>query len=208
MIPVSVNCCQKALDHFEGHIMVASDWLLEKVIAFSEQCYANSDNIHGLLHARTTAQYAEMLAKKEVVEENLCVIAAWLHDIGRNKWYKEHTPTTNHGVDGAKQAEQFLLSIGVNQVRVNQIGNAISKHCFPVMQETTIDKILWDADKLNLFTTVMEKEYLRYWMNKGLTKDQACKQIRIEQEEYLQTFHTKTAMEIAHAYLAVSGESK
>jgi uncharacterized protein len=207
MIAVIVSGCQKALDHFEGHIMVASDWLLEKVIAFSEQCYANSDNIHGLLHARTTAQYAEMLAKEEAVEENLCAVAAWLHDIGRNKWYKEHTPTTNHGVDGAKQAEQFLLSISVDQARVNQICNAISKHCFPFMQETTIEKILWDADKLNLFTNVMEKEYLRYWMNSGLTMGEARKQIRKEQEQYLKSFHTKTAVEIAHDYLAVSDES-
>lgn len=148
----------------------------------------------------TTAQYAEILAKEEDVDENLCVIAAWLHDIGRNKWYKEHTPTNNHGVDGAKKAGQFLLSIGVDQARVNQICNAISKQCFPFIQETTIDIILWDADKLNLYTNVMEKEYLRHWMNMGLTKEEACKQIHTEQEEYLKTFHTKTAAEIAHAY--------
>ncbi|MHA2495394.1 MAG: hypothetical protein ACXAEI_07890 [Candidatus Hodarchaeales archaeon] len=75
------------------------------------------------------------------------------------------------------------------------------------MQETTIDKILWDADKLNLFTNVMEKEYLRYWMNSGLTMGEARKQIRKEQEQYLKSFHTKTAVEIAHDYLAVSDES-
>ena len=94
------------------------------------------------------------------------------------------------------------------QFQVKQICEAISKHCFPFIQETTIEKILWDADKLNLFTKVMEAEYLKYWMDRGLSEEQAHKQIHREQEQYLKSFHTKTAVETARVYLTVSGESQ
>ncbi|MFQ5978676.1 MAG: HD domain-containing protein [Candidatus Heimdallarchaeota archaeon] len=178
----------------------SNDWLLEKVIAFSEKCFENSDNIHGMLHASTTAKYASNLAQEEGADKQLCVIAAWLHDIGRTKWYPEHSGSKNHGIDGAKKAEKFLLSIGISQVRVKQVCKAISKHCFAFTQENTIEKILWDADKLNLFTKVMEKEYLKYWMKKRLSKEQAHNMIHREQKQYLKSFHTKTAIDIAHAY--------
>jgi uncharacterized protein len=121
-----------------------------------------------------------------------------LHDIERSKtWKKNETKTDNHGIDGAKKARRFLLSLNMKRSDVDEICKAISTHCFPYAQKTIIAKILWDADKLSLFSQEMEKEHVKYWESRGLCEEEAKKQIEKERNFYMNTFNTRAAKDIA-----------
>jgi putative nucleotidyltransferase with HDIG domain len=178
---------------------------IQKSRKFAEECLEGIDSAHGLKHAETTANFAKLISEKENVDKELCVIAALLHDIGRNKdgkWKKE-TVEDNHGVDSAKKARHFLFSLGLSNEEINEICEAISQHCFPNIQTNRISKILWDSDKLNMFSKEMKSEYIKCWKDKGWSDEKIAEQIKKEREFYLQTFHTEIARKIARDNLHI-----
>jgi len=170
---------------------------LDKIICFAEDKLKDFDNIHGIKHMATVAKHAEILAEREKANKKLCIIAAYLHDIGRSKKWVKETIDNNHGIKSAKIAEKFLLSNSLKEFEVKEICQAISSHCFPEIQSTPTSKILWDADKLCHFSREMEKDYFDYWLVKFGDRDKAVKKMQGEREFYIKYFNTKTAKEIA-----------
>jgi len=173
------------------------DSQLEKVIKFAKEKYAESDSVHGISHAKTTAKFAKILAESEGANVRNCIIAAWLHDIARKKEWVTETREENHGTWAAKAAKPFLESIGMDKKDIEEICTAISEHCLPGRQTTLASKILWDADKLNHFDKGREKEYLEY-LTKTLGSPEKARQ---EEEKirasYIEHFQTETAKKIA-----------
>lgn len=175
------------------------DIIIEKIIKFAEEQLKNNDSVQGFKHAKTTAKFAKILAEKENANCQLCLISAWLHDIG-GRSVKE-TIEKNHGVTSAELSRDFLLSLKLSQSEVNIIWGAMSEHCFPNIQKTIISKILWDSDKLNIFSKEMENDYLNNWAIKLGNINKAKEQIKKEKEYYLKHFNTQTAKEIVSKIL-------
>lgn len=170
--------------------------VIKTVISFAEECLRNTDSIHGIKHARMTAEFAGMLADKERAEKELCIIAGWLHDIGRTKEWIKETPESNHGTR-AVDIRDFLISVGMIIEQIDQVCDAIASHCFPGMQKTLVAKILWDADKLRVFSKKEEERLVEHWTRKLGCREEAIKFIKKERQHYSNNFCTKTARKLA-----------
>lgn len=178
---------------------------IQKSKKFAEECLKGIGSAHGIKHAETTANFAKLISEKENANTELCIITALLHDMGGNKggkWKKE-TIADNHGVDGAKKVEHFLFLLGLSKKEVEEICEAISQHCFPNIQTNQISKILWDSDKLNMFSKDMKSEYVKFWKEKDWSDEKVAEQIKKEREFYLKTFHTEIAQKIAEESLYI-----
>jgi len=170
---------------------------VQATIKFAEDNLEDLDPFHNMRHADLTVKFAKIIAEKENANSELCVIAALLHDIGRGEEWKKETIEENHGIDGARKAEPFLSSIKLSKEEIAQVCEAISQHCFPNTQTNQIAKILWDADKLNLFSKEMKQVYVRCWKEKGWSDGKIAELIKTEREFYFKTFHTEIARKIA-----------
>lgn len=172
---------------------------IQKTKKFAKESLKNKDLVHGVEHAKNTSYFANILAKKEKGNFKLCIIAAWLHDIGRldkgKGWVKE-TIKKNHGTVGAKKAKTFLKSLRLKTNEVNEICKAISCHCFPNIQKDLTSKILWDADKLNIFYPKTNIKYIKSCMNKGMSKEKAKKHVEKDKKSYMKTFHFNSTREL------------
>ncbi len=178
---------------------------IQKSRKFAEECLKGTDPAHGIKHAEITANFAKLISKKENANTELCIITALLHDIGmnkENKWKKE-TVEDNHGINSAQKIKHFLLSLGLSDEEVNKICEAISQHCFPDIQTNQISKILWDADKLNMFSKEMKSKYVKYWKDKGWSNEKITEQIKKEREFYFKTFYTEIACKFAKENLHI-----
>jgi len=169
---------------------------VQATMKFAEESLEDSDPFHDMRHAEVTAKFAKIIAEKENANPELCVIAALLHDIGRKEW-KEETVEENHGIDGARKAEPFLSSINLSDEETTLVCEAISQHCFPNIQTNQIARILWDADKLNLFSKEMKPIYARCWKEEGWSEEKIAEQMKKVREFYFKTFHTEIAKKIA-----------
>ncbi len=175
------------------------DNIIKKVIEYAKEELKENDKVHGFKHAETTAKFTGIISKKENANAKLCIISAWLHDIvlkERRGWIKE-TIKNNHGIESAEKTRGFIRSLGLTQPEIDEICDAMSCHCFPNIQTTLTSKILWDSDKLNMFSKEMEKDYLNDWAIKFGNVNKAKEQIKKERGYYLKYFNTITAKEIA-----------
>ena len=173
---------------------------VEKAKEFVRKYLAYLDTGHGFKHAERTAYFARFIAEKEGCDVELCVLAGWLHDLGRKKEWKEETVYDNHGIDGAKKAREFLDSLEISEDEVNMICNAISGHCFEGLQMTRLAKVLWDADKLNMFSKAAKRDYFEFWLDEGLSEEEIEGQMENERASYMRSFYTNTAKSIARNY--------
>ncbi len=175
------------------------DTIIKNIIEYAKKELKDNDKVHGFKHAETTARFAGIISTEERANVKLCLISAWLHDISlkeKRGWIKE-TIENNHGIESAGISKSFLISLGLTQSEVNEICDAMSCHCFPNIQTTLTSKILWDSDKLNMFSKEMENDYLTDWAIKFRDMNEAKEQMKKEREYYLKYFNTTTAKEIA-----------
>ena len=114
---------------------------MEKIIAFARVKSYLQDFDHTMDHIELTAEIARCLAYKEGADIEVCVVAAYLHDIAKNS-SKEHART------GAEEAKEFLKEIGAPESFINEVRYAISQHDNDLPKNTREAEILWDADKL------------------------------------------------------------
>lgn len=173
--------------------------LLKRVEDFAHQHLLNLHPAIGIAHMETTVAFAREIARTEKADLKICSIAAMLHDIGlsMNVDIESETPESNHGITSTTLARPFLSGLPLSKGEVAEICTAVSSHCFPGTQQTIPARILWDADKLNVFSHRMYQIYRDYWEKKGLSKKEACSQIKRAQTYYKETFYTTRAREIA-----------
>lgn len=175
--------------------------LSDKLIKFAYEYLKNLDSLHGVFHARVTVSYAIQLAKEERGNIDLCIIASWLHDIKRSNDPVPESELDNHGIAGALITQDFLeKELKMEKSDSFEICEAISTHCFPLMQKSLTSKILGDADKLNLFSDEYCDKYLTYLTKELGTKIKAIEKITKERKYYFQYFNTNTAKRIAKDY--------
>ncbi len=166
------------------------------------------DPAFGMIHMETTLRLATRVAEVEAANEEWAAIAAIVHDISLAFTFDlEHeTVAVNHGTRSAATAKGFLAQQGLGDPALAEIGTAVATHCFPFIQRTVTAKILWDADKLNLFTHEMREVYEGYWFKQGFSTNEIAQKIKAYQSFYLTTFQTATGRSLAKQVLQ-TGES-
>ena len=150
----------------------------------------SNDRFHDLGHLTSTAVAASRLAQMEGASQDICWAAAMLHDICKNE-------QGDHGERGAKEAEKFLLDIGVDAKAALTISDAIHFHNKEFQGGPIERQILWDADKLQAVTlSAFEKRMLPNWQGKLGERDGLSK----AGEEYrflMERFHTRNGKRLA-----------
>lgn len=113
----------------------------KKITEFTEKCVAGNDGAHQMPHIKMVAKDALMFVKAEGGDPEVCWTAAMLHDIVKSK-------PGDHGTEGSKIAEKFLLELGLDKDFVEKVRDAIYWHNKEFSDGPIERKILWDADKL------------------------------------------------------------
>ncbi|MFA9555814.1 HD domain-containing protein [Evansella sp. AB-rgal1] len=89
----------------------------------------------GLAHAISTAKIAYEYAVNRNVNPDLAAKAAFLHDIGHFRWYKngswdysQYQENDIHAIKGAERAHKLLVRLGEDRVNAKKIALAILLH--------------------------------------------------------------------------------
>jgi uncharacterized protein len=124
--------------------------LIKKLeIIVKEKMSALEGTAHSYQHVDRVVKIATFLAKKEGASVELVQIGTLLHDIG---W----TLGQPHNETGAKLASEILNEIGYPQEESEKIVEIIIRHPldFKGKLETLEEKVVWDADKIDLLGAV------------------------------------------------------
>jgi uncharacterized protein len=164
---------------------------MNKIIKLARERSRDSDFGHAMDHVSLTVELAKYLASKEGADENVCTIAAYLHDIAKNN-------SRNHGIQGAEEAREFLKEIGASNTLIEKVCYAIAQHDNDLPKETIEAQILWDADKLQ---SVGPLGFARIFANRMIyvKKDvyYAIGQAKYWEDFFLERFYTDTGRRIA-----------
>jgi len=161
---------------------------------------------HSYAHVDRVVKIAAILAEKEQADMELVQTGALLHDIGR-------TIGEPHNETGAKLASEILKqSTNYPQERIRKIFKIVLRHpiAFRDRLETLEEKIVWDADKIDLLGVIGIARVFHWLGNKPFeTAVDTCfeelKPIynllntpsaqRIAKERYQQTIASLSALE-------------
>jgi uncharacterized protein len=102
-------------------------------------------------HFTNVVKYAQILAKKRGADEEVVVVAGWLHDIGSiHKDYK------NHHISGAETAGQFLKAKGYPEEKIANVKHCINAHrgSKSIPRETKEAMCIADADAMSHFDSI------------------------------------------------------
>lgn len=137
---------------------------LNKVITYMEKCM--KDMVHDKNHVYRVLYFSLLIYERESLKRNIdvdaVIVGAILHDIGRDKEYKDSRLC--HAKEGSIMAYDFLLENNYNEKFVRHIKDIILSHRFSDKREVkTIEaKIVFDGDKLDLTGTVGVSRALIY----------------------------------------------
>lgn len=101
---------------------------------------------HDLQHALDVARVAYIVSMEKGfnIDTELIYIAALLHDIAKWKQYREKI---DHAIEGAILAEEILRDIGVNELQIEMILDAIRNHRNKSEKKTPLSEVLYAGDK-------------------------------------------------------------
>jgi len=100
-----------------------------------------------IAHAYTVSMLCRLLAKKRKLNEELCAIIGYLHDIGRIKF---NVITKDHATKGSLEARKMLINLGIFTTdEIEIIANAIDKHDEKGNIDNEYDELIKDADALD-----------------------------------------------------------
>jgi len=139
-----------------------SDWVpsLEKELAVEIQKAPHPSEAHARDHIHRVLKRCIRLGERLDADLEILVAAAYLHDLG---WHHldEAKP---HGVLSAQKAEAVLGRIDFPTEKRNAVLHAIRMHdtsTSPEYRTTLESKILYDADKLDMFGVVGVLRFIR-----------------------------------------------
>ncbi len=117
---------------------------LKKIEEFAREKHKNSDYNHDINHIIRAVKLSQYLAEKEGADKDVCLVTAWLHDVGQSITFEKHNET------GAKLASEFLKSIGFDDEFIEKVKHCIICHSSKRVHEAkTIEaKVTYDADML------------------------------------------------------------
>ena len=165
---------------------------LNQIIDFARSKAKTNDFNHNIDHMELTVRVARILAKKEGADAEICMVAAYLHDIGRKKI------KGRHGQEGARQARAFLNTIKLPAEFVNAVCYCISRHDSGSPKRSKEAAVLWDADKLQ---AIGPFGFIRIFAHHLIydTRDiYLAKQLTQKRTNFFyQRFHTRTGKALA-----------
>jgi len=119
----------------------------------AQQLYVLGDAAHDFDHVRRVAQMAVHLAQAEGADEEVVLLAAFLHDVPSEVYSDAHTVTRgSHHLAAAEFARQYLTAYEMEPKRVENVVHCIEAHRFrdqSIQPQTAEAKCLYDADKLD-----------------------------------------------------------
>ncbi len=115
--------------------------LLQKAIEFMQQV---TDPKHSLSHMEAIVNYTkEILEKIPEADPEVCLIAAYWHDVGRIVQEKGHAEIS------AEMLQTEMKNLNYNEELIEKCYLAIYKHSWKENPETLEGKIIRDADKID-----------------------------------------------------------
>ncbi|NJK78259.1 MAG: HD domain-containing protein [Nanoarchaeota archaeon] len=109
----------------------------------------NNDSAHDYAHIMRVFKNAQMICKKEGVDEKLVLSAVLLHDIV--SYPKSDKRSKLSSIKSAEKSKKFLKKFDFTKEEIQIISDAIRDHSFSRNQvpNTIEGKILQDADRLD-----------------------------------------------------------
>lgn len=127
-------------------------------------------------HIEDVVKYSKLLSRQLDADEEICEIAAWLHDIDKIRGGKE-----GHHIKGAEEASEILRKLGYPESKIKKVHDCILTHSSDknYIPETIEAKIVASADILSHFENPLFEVYI--YFQKGLsiseTKEKLLKNI-------------------------------
>ncbi|MGD0494978.1 MAG: HD domain-containing protein [Candidatus Bathyarchaeia archaeon] len=114
-------------------------------ITVKEKMAPLEGTVHSYSHVDRVFRIATFLAKSEKADVKLVQIGAILHDIGR-------TVGEPHNETGARLASEILSGTDYPHEKSDRVVRIVLHHALPFRDklETLEEKIVWDADKIDL----------------------------------------------------------
>lgn len=163
----------------------------ERIVSFAKKKHEAQDINHTMDHIKLTVRIAAYLAEKESADTDVCVVAAYLHDIAKNN-------STQHAHTGARMAREFLNELKAPEEFVEQVSYAISQHDNDLPKQSKEAEILWDADKLQSIGPLGFARVFGYRMVYGNRSIYSAVEAAKEYAEFFyERFYTKTGRDIA-----------
>lgn len=112
-------------------------------------------------HIRAVADNAAILAKQFGADEEVVVIAAWLHDVASITDYNLYE---EHHIHGAKMAKEILEKFDYDKEKINQVQLCVLNHRGSISGErlSLEEMCVADADAISHFDNVPSLLYLAY----------------------------------------------
>jgi uncharacterized protein len=164
---------------------------MEKIVAFARVKSYLHDFDHTMDHIELTAEIARYLADREGADTEVCVVAAYLHDIAKNS-------SNEHAMTGAAEAKDFLKEIEAPESFIDKVQYAISQHDNDLPKNTKEAEVLWDADKLQSIGPLGFARVYGYRMVYGTREVYSSVAMAREYTEFFyDRFYTDTGRKIA-----------
>ncbi|MFX1538229.1 MAG: HD domain-containing protein [Promethearchaeota archaeon] len=123
--------------------------ITEKLKNRAQRLLQNEKGTHAWSHVERVFQLAKLIAKDLSVDWEVLEPAIWLHDIARPK--EDSGEVACHAQEGARMAEEVLISLGYSTEKIGKICYAIRTHRYrsQIKAETLEAQVLQDADRLD-----------------------------------------------------------
>ncbi len=121
----------------------------------------NKFGIGVLYHIEAVVKNAEILANKYNADKEICIIAAWLHDIASITDYKLYE---EHHIHGTKIASEILEKFKYDDDKIELVKACILNHRGSIDNKrlSKEEQIIADADAISHFDSVPSLLYLAY----------------------------------------------
>ena len=121
----------------------------------------NKFGIGVLYHIQAVVKNAEILANKYNADKEVCIIAAWLHDIASITDYDLYE---EHHIHGAKIADEILRNFKYDKNKIELVKKCILNHRGSLDNKrlSKEEQIIADADAISHFDSVPSLLYLAY----------------------------------------------
>ena len=121
----------------------------------------NKFGIGALYHIEAVVKNAEILADKYNADKEICIIAAWLHDIASITDYKLYE---EHHIYGTKIASKILKEFKYDNDKIELVKKCILNHRGSIDNKriSKEEQIIADADAISHFDSIPSLLYLAY----------------------------------------------
>ncbi len=121
----------------------------------------NKFGIGVLYHIEAVVRNAEILADKYNADKEICIIAAWLHDIASITDYRLYE---EHHIHGAKIASEILRKFEYDENKIELVKACILNHRGSIDNKrlSKEEKVIADADAISHFDSIPSLLYLAY----------------------------------------------